>query len=195
MVGNTVIDMLRYTIKPNYSHPILDWQPEKKLILMTVHRRENLKELDMMFQTINAIAEKYKEEFKIVYPIHMNPEIRAKAAKHLTTNNIKIIEPLDTVSFHNIMKHAHLILTDSGGIQEEAPSLGIPVLVLRDTTERPEGVEAGTLKLVGTERNSILSAVDLILENSTEYNKMSKAVNPYGVGDSSKQIIDIINEK
>lgn len=194
VVGNTAIDMLKYTIKPIFTHPVLEWEADKKLILMTVHRRENLNDLDQIFKTINELAVKYYNEYKIVYPIHMNPEIREKANNCLTSNNIKIIEPLDTVSFHNVMKQTHLILTDSGGIQEEAPSLGVPVLVLRDTTERPEGVKAGTLKLVGTKKKSIISAVDLILENQREYNKMSRAVNPYGNGDSSTKIIDTINE-
>ncbi|WOO89020.1 UDP-N-acetylglucosamine 2-epimerase (non-hydrolyzing) [Mollicutes bacterium LVI A0078] len=195
VVGNTVIDMLRYTIKPSFTHSILEWEPEKKLILMTVHRRENLNELDELFETINEIAIKYHNNYKIVYPIHRNPEIRKKANEILTSSNVKIVEPLDTVNFHNIMKHTHLILTDSGGIQEEAPSLGIPVLVLRDTTERPEGVKAGTLRLVGTDKNSIIDAVELILENQIEYNKMSEASNPFGNGASSKQIIDIINDE
>ncbi len=193
VVGNTVIDMLNYTMKSDYSHPVLSWEPDKKLILMTAHRRENLNDLEEMFEAINTIAEKYYDEYKIVYPIHLNPLIREKAEQYLVSDNIKTIEPLDTVNFHNIMKYTHLILTDSGGIQEEAPSLGIPVLVLRDTTERPEGIKAGTLKLVGTNRDAIISAVDLLLNNNAEYQKMSQAVNPYGQGNSSRQIIDIIN--
>lgn len=194
VVGNTAIDMLKYTIKPDYKHPILDWQPEKKLILMTAHRRENLNDLENMFKAINVIAEKYSADYKVVYPIHMNPLIREKAKLYLTSSNIKITEPLDTVDFHNIMKHTHLILTDSGGIQEEAPSLGIPVLVLRNTTERPEGVSAGTLKLVGTDYDAIIKAVDTLLVNEHEYSQMSGAKNPFGDGDTSRQIIETIND-
>ncbi len=194
IVGNSAIDMLNYTVVDDFEHEVFKWRPSKKLILMTAHRRENISELDHMFKAINEIAEKYEDGYKIVYPIHMNPIIRAKAEKYLTTNNVKIIDPLDTVNFHNIMKKSHLILTDSGGIQEEAPSLGIPVLVLRDTTERPEGVEAGTLKLVGTGYEAIVKAVDLLLTNEVEYNEMCGAKNPYGVGDTSKQIINILNK-
>ncbi len=194
VVGNSAIDMLNYTVTDEYTHEVFDWRPDKKLILMTAHRRENIDDLDNMFKAINGIAEKYEEEYKIVYPIHMNPIIREKAKKYFTTDNIKIIEPLDTVNFHNIMKKSHLILTDSGGIQEEAPSLGIPVLVLRDTTERPEGVKAGTLKLVGTDYDAIVEAADTLLENEAEYNKMCGAKNPYGIGDSSVQIMNILNQ-
>ncbi len=194
VVGNSAIDMLKYTITDEFEHEVFNWCGDKKLILMTAHRRENIDDLDHMFKAINEIAEKYKDEYKIVYPIHMNPIIREKAKKYFTTDNIKIIEPLDTVNFHNIMKKSHLILTDSGGIQEEAPSLGIPVLVLRDTTERPEGVKAGTLKLVGTEYKAIIEAVDLLLTNEAEYSKMCGAKNPYGLGDTAKQIVDILNK-
>lgn len=194
VVGNSAIDMLNYTVKDDYTHEVFEWRPEKKLILMTAHRRENIDDLDHMFKAINEIANKYEDEYKIVYPIHMNPIIREKAKKYFTTDNIKIIDPLDTVNFHNMMKKSHLILTDSGGIQEEAPSLGIPVLVLRDTTERPEGVLAGTLKLVGTEYQAIIDAVDLLLTNEAEYNKMCGAKNPYGIGDTAEQIIKILTE-
>ncbi len=194
VVGNSAIDMLKYTVQDQYSHEVLTWKPDKKLILMTAHRRENIEDLDVMFKAINKIATKYEEDYKIVYPIHMNPIIREKAKKYLTSDNIKIIDPLDTMNFHNIMKKSHLILTDSGGIQEEAPSLGIPVLVLRDTTERPEGVEAGTLKLVGTEYQAIVDAVDNLLLNEDNYNKMCGAKNPYGDGNTSKAIIEIINK-
>ncbi len=193
VVGNSAIDMLKYTIRNNYSHPILDWQPEKKLILMTAHRRENLEDLDHMFKAIYHLADKYNDDYKIVYPIHMNPLIRAKADKYLNHPNIMITEPLETVTFHNIMRHSHLILTDSGGIQEEAPSLGIPVLVLRDTTERPEGVEAGTLKLVGTNYDAIITETELLLDNQEVYDKMQGAVNPYGEGFTSNLIINILN--
>lgn len=194
VVGNSAIDMLKYTVKDDYEHEVFNWRPDKKLILMTAHRRENINDLDQMFAAINEIAERYKDEYKVLYPIHMNPVIREKAKQFLTTDNIMIVDPLDTVNFHNIMKNSHLILTDSGGIQEEAPSFGVPVLVLRDTTERPEGVEAGTLKLVGTDHDAIIDAVDLLLTNEAEYNKMCGAKNPYGVGDTSEQIINILNK-
>lgn len=194
VVGNSAIDMLKYTVKDEYTHEVLEWKSDKKLILMTAYRRENIDDLDVMFKAINEIAEEYKDEYKVVYPIHLNPIIRKKAQKYFTTDNIKIIEPLDTVNFHNLMKKTHLILTDSGGIQEEAPSLGIPVLVLRDTTERPEGVEAGTLKLVGTNYDAIIDAVNLLLKNEEEYAKMCGAKNPYGDGTTAKQIIEILSK-
>lgn len=194
VVGNSAIDMLKYTVTKDYTHEVFNWRPDKKLILMTAHRRENIKDLEQMFKAINEIAEKYKDEYKVLYPIHMNPVIREKAKLFLTTDNIMIVDPLDTVNFHNIMKRSHLILTDSGGIQEEAPSFGVPVLVLRDTTERPEGIEAGTLKLVGTKYEDIIDAVDLLLTNNDEYQKMCGAKNPYGVGDTAKQIINILNK-
>lgn len=193
VVGNSAIDMLKYTVQTDFDHEVFSWQPDKKIILMTAHRRENLDDLDNMFKAINKIANTYTNDYKIVYPIHMNPLIREKAAAYLDAENIKIIEPLDTVNFHNIMKESHLILTDSGGIQEEAPAFGIPVLVLRDTTERPEGVKAGTLKLVGTEYHNILSAVDEVLNNEAEYEKMCNAKNPYGDGTTSHKIIKILN--
>lgn len=193
-VGNSAIDMLQYTAKENFEHEVFTWKPDKKLILMTAHRRENIDELDNMFKAINEIAEKHKDLYKVVYPIHMNPVIREKANKIFTTDNIMIIDPLDTVNFHNILKRSHLILTDSGGIQEEAPSFGVPVLVLRDTTERPEGVAAGTLKLVGTKYEAIIEATDLLLTNKEEYNKMCGAKNPYGNGTTSQQIVNIIND-
>lgn len=195
IVGNSAIDMLKYTIKEDFTHEVFDWQPDKKLILMTAHRRENIDDLDVMFKAINEIANKYQDEYKIVYPIHMNPIIREKAKKYLSADNIKIIAPLDTVNFHNIMKKTHLVLTDSGGIQEEAPSLGIPVLVLRDTTERPEGVEAGTLKLVGTGYDDIINAVDELLTNDDVYQKMCGSKNPYGDGTTAEKIIEIISAK
>lgn len=193
VVGNSAIDMLNYTISEDYTNDVFDWVGNNKLILMTAHRRENINDLDDMFKAINQIAEEHKNEYKVLYPIHMNPVIRAKASNFLTSDNIKIVDPLDTVNFHNIMKRCSLILTDSGGIQEEAPALGIPVLVLRDTTERPEGVEAGTLKLVGTNPQDIISEVNNLLNNNDEYDKMCGAKNPYGTGDTSKQIIEILS--
>ncbi len=194
IVGNSAIDMLEYTIKENYYHPIMDFMSEKKIILLTAHRRENIDKLDEIFKAINEIAKKYENSHKIIYPIHLNPVIRRKANEVITQDNIKIIEPLDTVDFHNIMNVSDLILTDSGGIQEEAPSLGKPVLVLRDTTERPEGVKAGSLKLIGTKSEDIIEEVINLLDNPENYKKMATVVNPYGDGTTSKQIIDIINE-
>ncbi len=195
VVGNSAIDMLQYTIQDDYYHSIMDFMPEKKIILLTAHRRENIDKLEEIFSAINEVAKKYYDTHKIIYPIHLNPVIREKAAKTITQDNIKIIEPLDTVDFHNIMNVSDLILTDSGGIQEEAPSLGKPVLVLRDTTERPEGVKAGSLKLIGTKSNDIITEVTNLLDNTEEYEKMAMVVNPYGDGTTSKQIISIINEE
>lgn len=192
VVGNSAIDMLKYTLQKKYKHPILDNLNGKKLVLITAHRRENLDVLNGIFKAINQAAIKYQKDYQFVYPIHMNPIIRRKAEQYLTNNNISIIEPLNTIDFHNIMNKTHLILTDSGGIQEEAPALGVPVLVLRDTTERPEGVEAGTLKLVGTNEESIFSAVDELLSNKKEYLKMKHTKNPYGEGNTSQQIMEII---
>ncbi len=193
VVGNSAIDMLKYTIDPNHDNDLLKWKPEKKLILMTAHRRENLSDLEDIFRAINEIAEMYREGYKIIYPIHMNPFIREKASLYLNNDNIKIIEPLDTIAFHNLMSSAHLILTDSGGIQEEAPSLGIPVLVLRDETERPEGVEAGTLQLIGTTYEAIVNSISELLNDTQRYNEMSRASNPYGDGNTASQIIEILN--
>lgn len=193
-VGNSAIDMLKYTIKKEYDHPILTSLHGKKLILITAHRRENLDDLSSIFKAINALAEKYSDTCTFVYPIHMNPIIREKAAIYLTANNINIVEPLNTIDFHNIMSQAYLILTDSGGIQEEAPALGIPVLVLRDTTERPEGVAAGTLKLIGTNEQAIIEGVTELMNNPLQYDEMKKVKNPYGDGTTAEKIMEIINE-
>ncbi|MFV0557428.1 MAG: non-hydrolyzing UDP-N-acetylglucosamine 2-epimerase [Enterococcus sp.] len=193
VVGNSAIDMLQYTLKEDYQHPILTQLEGKKLILITAHRRENLEALTGIFRAINRLAIEHGETCEFVYPIHMNPVIREKARQYLTAANIKIVDPLNTIDFHNIMNYAHLILTDSGGIQEEAPALGIPVLVLRDTTERPEGVEAGTLKLVGTDEEKIVLGVNELLGNQTLYNQMKQVKNPYGDGTTSQQIMGIIN--
>lgn len=195
VVGNSAIDMLKYTVSKDYNHSILNWEPDKKLILVTAHRRENLEELDGIFSAIDFLANKYYDNFKFVYPIHLNPIIRKKADKYFKNDNIKIIEPLDTIDFHNLMSNSYMIMTDSGGIQEEAPSLGIPVLVLRNVTERPEGVEAGTLRLVGTDKNTIVKAAENLIENNYEYEKMSQINNPYGDGNTAKKIMDIINKK
>lgn len=193
ITGNTAIDALKTTVRDNYSHPVLDWIGESKLIMLTAHRRENLGEpLKNMFRAIKRIVDEH-EDIKVIYPIHMNPVIRSIANEILGNNErIKIIEPLDVLDFHNFLNKSYLILTDSGGIQEEAPSLGKPVLVMRDTTERPEGVKAGTLKLVGTDENVIYESFKMLLTNKDEYEKMSNASNPYGDGFASKKIVDIL---
>ena len=163
---------------------------------MTAHRRENIgKPMVNIFEAVNKITEEFSN-VKFIFPVHLNPEVR-RIAKQIFNNNdnVKMIEPLDVFDFHNFQKASYLIMTDSGGIQEEAPSLGKPVLVLRDTTERPEGVEAGTLKLVGTNKNEIYRAVKQLLSDEEEYIKMSKAINPYGDGFASKKIVDEIEKK
>jgi UDP-N-acetylglucosamine 2-epimerase (non-hydrolysing) len=193
VTGNTVIDALKTTIKENYSHKYLDWLGDCKLILLTVHRRENVGiPMKNAFKAIKRIVDE-NINYKVIYPIHRNPLIRALADEIFFNDaRIKIIDPLDVVDFHNFMARAHFILTDSGGIQEEAPSLGKPVLVLRDSTERPEGVKAGVLKVIGTDEEKIYSEVSLIINDSNEYEKMSKAINPYGDGFASVKIVNII---
>ncbi len=193
VTGNTVIDALKTTVKDDYNHPMLDWAKDSRLILITAHRRENLGQpMINMFNAIKRVMDEF-EDVKAIYPIHMNPKVREIAKSILKDNDrIKIIEPLDVVDFHNFMNASHLIVTDSGGIQEEAPSLGKPVLVMRDTTERPEGIDAGTLKLVGTKEKNIYSAFKVLLESEEDYEKMSQANNPYGDGFSSKRITDLI---
>ena len=177
----------------DYHNDKLDWVGNDRLILLTAHRRENSgKPFENIFKAVLKIVNEYKD-IKVIYPLHKNPAIRELANKILGNNEkISLIEPLDVLDFHNFMNRAYLILTDSGGIQEEAPSLGKPVLVLRDTTERPEGLEAGTLKLIGTEENNIYNNIKDLLDNKEKYNKMSKASNPYGDGTASKRIADII---
>ena len=193
VTGNTAIDALKTTVRSNYSHPELDWAKGSKLILITAHRRENLGEpMHQMFRAIRRIIEEHKE-VKAIYPIHFNPAVRKAAEEELSDcDRIHIIEPLDVVDFHNFMANSYLILTDSGGIQEEAPSLGIPVLVMRDTTERPEGIQAGTLKLVGTSAQSIFENCELLLSDVNEYGRMSRAANPYGDGHASERIARIL---
>lgn len=193
ITGNTAIDSLKTTVTKSYNHPVLDWVGDSKLIMLTAHRRENLGEpLKNMFNAIKRIVDEYKD-IKVIYPIHMNPLVRTTADEILGNNDrIKIIEPLDVLDFHNFLNKSYLILTDSGGIQEEAPSLGKPVLVMRDTTERPEGVAAGTLKLVGTNEDVIYENFKLLLSDKEAYEKMSKASNPYGDGYASKKIADIL---
>lgn len=196
ITGNTVIDALKTTVKKDYKNEVTDWAENSKLILLTAHRRENLGEpMRGMFRAIRRIADEF-EDVKVVYPMHLNPKVREVAHDVFDgQDRIKLIEPLDVFDFHNFMAKSYLVLTDSGGIQEEAPSLGKPVLVMRDTTERPEGVEAGTLKLVGTEEETIYAECKKLLTNKALYNSMSEAKNPYGEGNSSKIIADIIEEK
>ena len=193
VTGNTAIDALRTTVCDEYTHPELKWAKDSQLILITAHRRENLGEpMKHMFRAIRRVMDEHSD-VKAIYPIHMNPIVRETANEILGDDDrIHIIEPLEVLDFHNFLSRSYMILTDSGGIQEEAPSLGKPVLVMRDTTERPEGVAAGTLKLVGTEEESIYNNFKLLLENEGEYAKMSNASNPYGDGFACKRIADII---
>lgn len=193
ITGNTAIDALKTTVREDYSHEQLDWASDSRLIMITAHRRENLgTPMRNMFKAIKRIVDE-NDDIKVVYPIHMNPVVREAANEILGDNDrIRIIEPLEVLDFHNFLARSYLILTDSGGIQEEAPSLGKPVLVMRDTTERPEGVAAGTLKLVGTEEEVIYDNFKLLLEDEVEYVKMSTASNPYGDGLASKRIADIL---
>ena len=193
VTGNTAIDALKTTVRGEYTHPELDWAKDSRLIMITAHRRENLGEpMHNMFRAIRRIVEEHPD-VKAIYPIHMNPVVRAAANEELSgCDRIKIIEPLDVLDFHNFLSRSYLILTDSGGIQEEAPSLGKPVLVMRDTTERPEGIKAGTLKLVGTSEKVIYDNFKLLLEDKNEYDKMAKASNPYGDGFACKRIADIL---
>lgn len=193
ITGNTVIDAMQHTVKADYTHPELDWVGDSKLIFITAHRRENLGEpMHQMFRAIRHVLDEHPE-CKAVYPIHMNPMVRQAADKELgDCNQIHIIEPLEVFDCHNFEARSFLCLTDSGGIQEECPSYGVPVLVMRDTTERPEGVEAGTLKLVGTDEETIYKAFKMLLEDENEYNKMSHACNPYGDGHACERIADIL---
>lgn len=195
VTGNTAIDALKTTVRDDYNHEHLKWASDSRLIMITAHRRENLGEpMRNMFKAIKRIIDE-NQDIKAIYPIHMNPVVRAAAQEILgDTDRIRIIEPLEVLDFHNFLSRSHLILTDSGGIQEEAPSLGKPVLVMRDTTERPEGIAAGTLKLVGTDEEVIYKAFKQLLEDQSEYEKMSKASNPYGDGFASKRIADILEE-
>lgn len=193
VTGNTVIDALKTTVRDDYKHPELEWADGSRLIMLTAHRRENLGEpMHRMFRAIRRIVDE-TPDVKVIYPIHMNPIVRKAADEELGDDyRIHIIEPLDVLDFHNFMARSYLILTDSGGIQEEAPSLGKPVLVMRDTTERPEGIKAGTLKLVGTDEEVIYQEFKKLLTDKNEYEKMSKASNPYGDGFACKRIADIL---
>lgn len=191
VTGNTAIDALKTTVRDNYSHEVLDSIKVNRLVLVTAHRRENLGEnMEQMFRAIRRLVEKH-EDIVAVYPVHLNPVVQETAKAILGDHGrIKLIAPLGVVDFHNFAAHAALILTDSGGVQEEAPSLGAPVLVLRDTTERPEGIEAGTLKLAGTEEENIFSLADELLSNPSKHQNMAKAYNPYGDGEAAKKIVD-----
>jgi UDP-N-acetylglucosamine 2-epimerase (non-hydrolysing) len=193
VTGNTAIDALKTTVKNNYDHPIFEKVGTDRLVLMTAHRRENTgKPMENMFRAISRLVEKH-DDIQVVYPVHMNPVVREIANRILGENNrIHLIEPLDVIDFHNFASRAHLILTDSGGVQEEAPSLGVPVLVLRDTTERPEGVKAGTLKLAGTDEEVIYNLADELLSDKAAHDAMAKASNPYGDGQASRRIVEAI---
>lgn len=196
VTGNTAIDALKTTVRKDYTHPVLEWAKDSRLIMITAHRRENLGEpMKHMFRAIRRVCDEHPD-IKAVYPIHMNPAVRETAQAILGDDErIRIIEPLDVLDFHNFLARSYLILTDSGGIQEEAPSLGKPVLVMRDTTERPEGIAAGTLKLVGTDETTIYENFKMLLEDQEVYRKMSTASNPYGDGFASKRIADILEGK
>lgn len=193
VTGNTAIDALKTTVRDDYRHELLDWAEGSRLIMITAHRRENLGEpMHHMFRAIRRIIDEHPD-VKAIYPIHMNPVVRQAAAEELGgCGRIKLVEPLEVLDFHNFLARCCLILTDSGGIQEEAPSLGKPVLVMRDTTERPEGIAAGTLKLVGTDEETIYDSFKTLLENPGAYNAMSRASNPYGDGRACIRIADII---
>ena len=195
ITGNTAIDALHTTVRDDYNHPILDEIGDDRLILLTAHRRENLGEpMRNMFRAINRILEKHPDT-QVIYPVHMNPAVREVADEILGGNKrVHLIEPLEVVDFHNFAARSHIILTDSGGIQEEAPSLGKPVIVLRDTTERPEGIEAGTLKLAGTDEDMIFNLTDALLSDEAEYSAMAKASNPYGDGHASERIVSALKE-
>lgn len=193
VTGNTAIDALKTTVRADYTHPELEWAKDSRLIVITAHRRENLGEpMHHMFRAIRRIIDEHPD-VKAIYPIHMNPVVRRAAEEELGgCERIHIIEPLDVLDFHNFMARCHLILTDSGGIQEEAPALGKPVLVMRDTTERPEGIAAGTLRLVGTDEETIYKEFERLLTDETAYRKMSVAANPYGDGHACERIADIL---
>ncbi len=191
VTGNTVIDAINTTVRDDYKHEVLDWAKSSRLVLLTAHRRENLGDnLHHIFRAIRRVVDEHPD-VKVVYPVHLNPVVQQTAQEELNNHDrIKLISPLEVFDFHNFMKASYLILTDSGGLQEEAPHLGKPVLVLRTTTERPEGVEAGTLKLVGVKEEDIYREFTKLLDDKDEYSKMSKAVNPYGDGHASERIVE-----
>lgn len=196
VTGNTAIDALQTTVRDDYQHEIIEWVGDARMIMLTAHRRENLGEpMRNMFHAIKRIIEKY-QDIKVVYPVHLNPIVVQTAEEVFgDCDRVKLIKPLEVIDFHNLLNKSYLILTDSGGIQEEAPSLGKPVIVLRDTTERPEGIAAGTLKLAGTNEEVIYQMIDELLSDEKEYGRMSKASNPYGDGLASKRIVDAIIER
>ncbi|MGO4110684.1 non-hydrolyzing UDP-N-acetylglucosamine 2-epimerase [Paenibacillus sp. YAF4_2] len=193
VTGNTATDVFQYTVDPSFSHPVIEWAKGKRMILMTAHRREALGEPHRnIFRAVKRIADEH-EDVAIVYAVHPNPAVREPANEILGNHpRIQLIEPLDVFEFHNFYPHAYMILTDSGGLQEEAPSFGVPTLVLRDTTERPEGIEAGTLELVGTDEEQVYSRARALLNDAALYEKMSKSANPYGDGQASVRIVQAI---
>ncbi|ANE23154.1 UDP-N-acetylglucosamine 2-epimerase [Denitrobacterium detoxificans] len=193
VTGNTGIDALKTTVRDDYSHPELDWASDSRLVLVTAHRRENLGEpMHHLFRAIRRIVDEF-EDVKVIYPVHLNPVVRAIASEELgDSDRIHLIDPLDALDFHNFLARSYVVFTDSGGIQEEAPSLGKPVLVMRDTTERPEGVAAGTLKLVGTDEEVLFEQAKLLLTNRDEYDKMAHASNPYGDGHACERIVEAL---
>lgn len=193
VTGNTVTDVFQYTVQPDYKHPVLDWASGKRLVLMTAHRRESQGEPHRnIFRAIKRIADEI-EDIAIVYPVHLSPAVKEPAYEILGNHpRIKLIDPLDVVDLHNFYPHTHLIVTDSGGLQEEAPSFGVPVLVLRDTTERPEGIDAGTLELVGTHEQDVYERTKALLTDNELYESMSQAANPYGDGHASERIVNAI---
>jgi len=193
VTGNTAIDALKTTVRDDYHHEVLDQLGNDRMILLTAHRRENIGEpMENMFRAIKRIVEEHND-VQVVYPVHLNPVVRETAEKILgSLDRVHLIEPLEVIDFHNFASKSYLILTDSGGVQEEAPSLGKPVLVLRDTTERPEGIEAGTLKLAGIKENVIYTLTKQLLTDEEEYKKMSRASNPYGDGHASKRIVEAL---
>lgn len=196
VTGNTSIDALRTTVKDDYTSPLLDWVGGRRLVVLTAHRRENCGEpLKQMFRAIRRVADEFSD-IAIIFPAHPNPVVQKTAKDFLfNSENIRIVQPLDVIDFHNVVAHAYMVLTDSGGIQEEAPALGKPVLVMRDTTERPEGVAAGTLRLVGTEEETIYTGFVELLTNKKAYDEMSHASNPYGDGFASVRIADALAGK
>jgi UDP-N-acetylglucosamine 2-epimerase (non-hydrolysing) len=195
VTGNTEIDALKYTVRADYAHPVLDWAADARLVVMTAHRRENLGEpMRRIFTAIRRVLDAHPD-VKLVYPVHLNPAVRETADAILGGHDrVRLIDPLDVYHFHNFLSRAHLVLTDSGGIQESAPALGKPVLVLRDTTERPEGVEAGTLRLAGTEEAGVAAEFTRLLEDGALYARMSQAANPYGDGNAASRIADVLEE-
>ena len=196
VTGNTAIDAMKTTIKEDYNNEIFDWIGNDKLILLTAHRRENLGEpMRHIFRAVKRIVEEYPD-VKVVYPIHLNPKVREVANEVFEgIDRVRLIEPLEVIDFHNFQNKSYIILTDSGGIQEEAPGLGKPVLVMRDTTERPEALASGTVHLVGTDYHKIMDEVSKLLDDKAAYDKMSKAVNPYGDGKACRRIVDFFKNK